>query len=405
MSRPQCEQILSDGEARGMPHRRGAHPGYNDHQVKEWLYSSSRAFYARDHAPHVTRFRDLRHRYERAVVGDGLHTAHPARYILDYELHYEMPEGGAVDGILLSIPVPVERREQPVALPVSFSHPDMARCVELGLDAVYSVHVPASEFGPDGCASFRYRYEVTVCELHGRFDASGCSITRDVSVLDKYLDIPGEVLPLERLRSAAQGIVGDEPGPLEAARRLYSWVATNVRLSFLPVPQDQYFESVVLDRASNCVPICTVLCGLLRALGIPARMVSGLQVPQSETEPGVYRAQLVGQSGWGHSWVEFHLEPHGWIPMEHPWWMGERSVTEQNRSVTGHLEADKAELTPFLDRFYFGNMDAFRIYSTPSCWRMPNIILCSPGGERRIERSGMTASIVVSCNGEPVDDS
>lgn len=401
--RRECEQILRDGEARGMPHRRGPHPGYNDHQLKEWLYSSSSEFYGLDHAPHVSRFRDLQRRHQSSDVSDGLHPVHPVRYTLDYELRYQLPDDGDVDGVLLSMPVPVQRREQPLARPLRLSHPEMARCVELGLGAVYGVHMPREEFGPDGSACFGYQYEITVHELYGRLDASACSITGDAALLERHLDIPDAVLPLERLRRVAQEIAGDEANPLEVARRLYSWVATNVRLSFLPVPEGQYFESVVLDRASNCIPICTVLCGLLRALGIPARMVSGMQVPQFATEPGVFRAQLVGQSGWGHSWVEFHLEPYGWICMEHPWWMGERSLTEQNATDTGELEAAKAELTPFLDRFYFGNMDAYRIYSTPSCWRMPNIILCSAGGERRIERSGMTASIVVSHNGDAGD--
>ena len=60
-------------------------------------------------------------------------------------------------------------------------------------------------------------------------------------------------------------------------------------------------EEAIARRYGVCQDYTHAAIGLLRALGIPARYVSGL---------------LVSQVGETHAWIEFHHPDHGWLPAD-----------------------------------------------------------------------------------------
>ena len=60
-------------------------------------------------------------------------------------------------------------------------------------------------------------------------------------------------------------------------------------------------EQVLATRQGVCQDMTHLTMGMLRALGIPARYVSGL---------------LSGQVGETHAWLEFMHPTHGWLPAD-----------------------------------------------------------------------------------------
>ena len=120
--------------------------------------------------------------------------------------------------------------------------------------------------------------------------------------------------------------------PLEKARRIYDYITLNMRYHF----QSDYF---VLDNiVDNCLLSNTGDCGIFaltfltmcRCAGIPAGWQSGLTA-----EPDFCGA---------HDWTRFYIAPYGWLFADPSYGTAAvRAGNEQRR------------------RFYFGNIDAFRM--------------------------------------------
>lgn len=122
--------------------------------------------------------------------------------------------------------------------------------------------------------------------------------------------------------------------PLMKARAFYDFITLNMKYTFMP-------SYIVLENmAENCARNFTGDCGifallfvtLCRCAGIPAQWQSGLTA-----EP-----DFVG----GHDWVRFYVEPYGWIFADPSY-------------GTAAVRAGKEERR----KFYFGNLDAYRLVS------------------------------------------
>lgn len=120
--------------------------------------------------------------------------------------------------------------------------------------------------------------------------------------------------------------------PLEKARRFYDFITLQMRYNFMP----SYF--ILEDIAQSCARSYTGDCGvfallfltLCRCAGIPAQWQSGLTA-----EP-----DFIG----GHDWVRFYIAPYGWLFADPSY--GTAAVRAQNEERR---------------RFYFGNLDAYRM--------------------------------------------
>lgn len=145
---------------------------------------------------------------------------------------------------------------------------------------------------------------------------------------------PPHILFTPYLRALAAELTAGMEEPLFKARRLYDFVTRNVKYSYVRA----YFglENIAENCARNLVGDCGVMALLLIALcrcaGIPARWESGWKA-----EPGFCGA---------HDWMQFYAAPHGWLYADPSFGAG--AVREGN-------EARR--------RFYFGNLDVFRMAS------------------------------------------
>jgi transglutaminase-like putative cysteine protease len=95
---------------------------------------------------------------------------------------------------------------------------------------------------------------------------------------------------------------------LAKARAIYNYVLANMRYdkSGTGWGNGDAIWACTAKRG-NCTDFHSLLIGMMRAAGIPARFEIGFPLPPDQ-HSGVI-------SGY-HCWAEFYVEPYGWIPVD-----------------------------------------------------------------------------------------
>lgn len=145
-------------------------------------------------------------------------------------------------------------------------------------------------------------------------------------------ELPGHILFTPYLRALAADICAGESDPLRRARRIYDYVTTRVRYSFMR----EYFllppiaEYAALGLKGDCGVQSLLFITLCRIMGIPARWQSGLSSDLSEAGC--------------HDWAQFYAEGWGWLFADCSY--GGAALRDGSRERWD---------------FYFGNLDPFRM--------------------------------------------
>ena len=147
----------------------------------------------------------------------------------------------------------------------------------------------------------------------------GWAELRDPAARDRHVDYlaPTPLTELdEELAALAAEVAGDGP-PAEAAAAIAGWVRDTVEY----VPGSTGVRTSALEawhlRKGVCQDIAHLTVGMLRAVGIPARYVSGYLYPHVDGSVG---DTVAGQS---HAWVDWYcgewngVDPTNGVPAGH----------------------------------------------------------------------------------------
>ncbi len=137
------------------------------------------------------------------------------------------------------------------------------------------------------------------------------------------------------IRALAAEIAGEETDPLHLARRVYDYICTNVRYSYVRdyLLIENIPEYVLLNGYGDCGTMGLAFITLCRALGIPAKWQSGWSC---------------SPSGIGsHDWAMFYIAPYGWLYCDPSY--GEGAARSGNEVRRNH---------------YFGNLDPYRMVAS-----------------------------------------
>lgn len=146
----------------------------------------------------------------------------------------------------------------------------------------------------------------------------------------------GEQLPhiqfTPYLQQLIKEIIGSESNPVKKARKIYNFITTKVKYSFMR----EYFtvsnisEYAAVNLKGDCGVQAILFITLCRMAGIPAKWQSGLYVSQYYTGC--------------HDWAQFYIEPYGWL------------FADVSFGGGAYKNGD-------LDRwnYYFGNLDIYRM--------------------------------------------
>ena len=98
---------------------------------------------------------------------------------------------------------------------------------------------------------------------------------------------------------------------LDAVRELASRIHADYRFDATATSVATPLREVVARRRGVCQDFAHLMIGCLRALGLPARYVSGYIL----TRPKPGRARLVGADA-SHAWVSAYCPPLGWVDVD-----------------------------------------------------------------------------------------
>jgi transglutaminase-like putative cysteine protease len=155
------------------------------------------------------------------------------------------------------------------------------------------------------------------------------------STVDEYAELlaPTELTTVDTLLTAAAHDLAAGLGPSDAAQAIADFVRTHVEYEPGSTGVRTSAQEAWELRKGVCQDIAHLSVGLLRAVGIPARYVSGYLYPKADGEVG----QVV--AGQSHAWVE--------------WWTGEWTAFDPTNGGPAGLRhvlvahgRDYADVTP-----------------------------------------------------------
>lgn len=150
-----------------------------------------------------------------------------------------------------------------------------------------------------------------------------------------YYLAPNRLIPLDgKIALEAQQIAGSLQNPLDQARVLYDHIIATVSYDKSGAGWGRGDAIYACDvRKGNCTDFHSLFIGQARALGIPARFIMGLSLPEDKAE---------GFIPSYHCWGEFHLSEKGWCP----------------------IDASNASRFPEKKEQFFGGLDEHRVTFT-----------------------------------------
>lgn len=130
----------------------------------------------------------------------------------------------------------------------------------------------------------------------------------------RYLQLPTTITP--RTTQLAHSLTASTDTPFDAAMAIQDYLRSHITYNEnVPVPpKDQdVVDYVLFDNPQGyCEYYATSMVVMLRALGIPARLVAGYYPGTLDPQQGGY---LYRQKN-AHAWVEVFFPGYGWIPFE-----------------------------------------------------------------------------------------
>ena len=131
-------------------------------------------------------------------------------------------------------------------------------------------------------------------------------------VREAFLQLP----PLSaRLRALADRLAAGAAGPYDVVQRVERYLAQNIQYSLelrRDTDQEPLDDFLFERKAGNCEYFAASMAVLLRAAGVPARVVNGFQRGEWN-EVGQYFAVRQRDA---HSWVEVYFPQVGWVSVD-----------------------------------------------------------------------------------------
>ncbi|MEJ2429691.1 MAG: transglutaminase-like domain-containing protein, partial [Deltaproteobacteria bacterium] len=118
----------------------------------------------------------------------------------------------------------------------------------------------------------------------------------------------------QRIRKLANELTNGVTTQFDAVQRILTWIVDNVRYVSPPEEYDAIYA--LQEHKGNCQNFSHLSAALMRAVGIPVRIVNGvtLNQPFNVSRKGGVLTFKMGQGR--HSWIEVWFEDLGWVPFD-----------------------------------------------------------------------------------------
>ncbi|MHB1377112.1 MAG: transglutaminase-like domain-containing protein [Candidatus Humimicrobiaceae bacterium] len=123
----------------------------------------------------------------------------------------------------------------------------------------------------------------------------------DVGDLDKYSKAEKYIeSDDEDIKNIARSFKGEDVYAL--VQTIYNYVMDNMEW-IVYVPEDVGAKAALIEKKGDCTSYSDLFIALLRAYGIPARMIEGYTINAADLSIG-------------HNWVEVYFNDTGWVPFD-----------------------------------------------------------------------------------------
>jgi len=118
----------------------------------------------------------------------------------------------------------------------------------------------------------------------------------------------------EEIAALSRKITQTARTELEAVASVLNWVADNIKYTYNPPKYDALYT--LKTGKGNCQNLAHISMALLRAAGIPSRIVGGITISRQWKVPleNGFLVQDMGQGG--HAWMEVYFPDEGWLPYD-----------------------------------------------------------------------------------------
>lgn len=116
----------------------------------------------------------------------------------------------------------------------------------------------------------------------------------------------------EEIISLSKNLTSSAKTEYEAVQAILNWVSDNIKYTYNPPQYDALYT--LKTGSGNCQNFAHLSMALLRAAGIPSRIVGGISLKRQWKVPvgsGNYLVQDMGQGG--HAWLEIYFIDLGWL--------------------------------------------------------------------------------------------
>ena len=143
---------------------------------------------------------------------------------------------------------------------------------------------------------------------------------------------PDKLVPLQdKIAAVAREATKDAHTDAEKARAIYDYVTAHLHYDKTGTGWGRGDAIWACDnKRGNCTDFHSLLIGMARSVGIPAKFEIGLPVPEGQAE---------GAIGGYHCWAAFYLEGIGWVP----------------------VDSSEASKFPAKRDYFFGGLDSNRV--------------------------------------------
>lgn len=188
----------------------------------------------------------------------------------------------------------------------------------------HELYVPSSRVRVDDFSSIRLPFtleEDTIYSVVSEVPQTSVDVLRFAPAVDpsrgtfaRYLQLSASVSP--RFRELARRITDPHVFTVDKANAIEAWLHANKRYR-LDIPPDppgrDPVETFVFDRDEGfCEQIATTMALMLRASGVPARLVTGFGPGERNLFTGYWEIR----NSHSHAWVEVFYPGFGWIPYD-----------------------------------------------------------------------------------------
>jgi transglutaminase-like putative cysteine protease len=228
-------------------------------------------------------------------------------FVFTYQVHVPPVSGESLKSHLW-IPLPQSDEHQSISKLAIESRVAHKTAEESEYGNSYAVFSPRQVEAAAGY-DVTLRFEVTRREYLRDLRATGGQPPQvKDAMLKRYLQ-PDKMVPLnatiaELARTQTEGVTA----PLERAHKIYNYVASTMRYDKSGEGWGRGDEMWACDsKRGNCTDFHSVLIGMMRSSGIPARFEIGFPLPEGKTE---------GDIPGYHGWAEFYVDGIGWVPLD-----------------------------------------------------------------------------------------